>query len=420
MTTRPRKKPMQALPIPARAVIDSGAILGKKGAGKSSVARVIFEHEVDVGHRCCFIDPMGDAAGIRLNPDGTPSRFQNVIILGGPHADIAISDDDGGRVGKLVGTTNASFLIDLSSMMQSEQLRFMSGFADKLYDDIGIPVTLFVDEAHLFAPQERGDGGASAMLLNRMNRLNSQGRKRGIFLWLMTQRPARINKNTLGGTETLIAMKMTMPRDIDAMEEWFAGHDPAKAKEIRVQLAKLSPGEAIVWSPGLDFLERVQFPMHSTFDSGKTPEHGEKAGLVNLPTIDVSAIAKAFGVTTTEDPRDAELRALRAELAAARERLDTERRQAAVARDRHEAVALREERLLQLLIALQMRIGAAIGSARIEALPITEPYEQYLMVPGEDGIIRPLPREGDNRTLAAPARRRMVTAKVPQKKERTR
>jgi hypothetical protein len=413
-----KNKPQQPLPIPDRAVVDSGAILGKRGAGKSSVARFIFEHEVDVGHRCCFVDPMGDAAGIRLTPEGEPSRFQNVVIIGGPHADkgLTITDEDGGRVGKLIGQTNASFLIDLSQMLQSEQLRFMTGFADKLYDDIQIPVTLFVDEAHIFAPQERNE--APSMLLNRMNRLNSMGRKRGIFLWLMTQRPARINKNTLAGTETLVAMKMTTPRDIDAMEEWLSGHDPAMAKEIRAQLAKLSAGEAFVWAPAFDFLKRVQFPMHSTFDSGRTPEHGEKFGLVNLPSIDVSGIAAAFGVTTMLDPAQEEIERLT--------KLVREKSEAVAAYAEHlrkalrekQEVETREDRLLNLMIALQMRIGAAIGSRQIEPLPITEPYEAYIMVEQPGGIVVPIPREGDNRTLIPATRRKMRAAKVPTRKEK--
>ena len=48
---------MTALPIPAEALKDCGAILGRRGAGKSGTGRVLLEHELDVGHRCCVIDP---------------------------------------------------------------------------------------------------------------------------------------------------------------------------------------------------------------------------------------------------------------------------------------------------------------------------------------------------------------------------
>lgn len=406
------RKPI-VLPIPLKAMQNNGLILGKPGAGKSALARVLFEHEVDSEHRAIFVDPMGDAAGIRLTVDGKPSRFKDVAIVGGPHADLHITADDGAKTGKFVALSRASFLVDLSDMLQSEQLRFMGGFADQLYEAMAVPAILLVDEAHLFAPQERGE--ASSFLINRMTRLNSQGRKRGIFLWLMTQRPARISKNIIAGTETLVAMKMTTPRDLDAMETWLSAHDPEQGKNARQAVPKLKVGEAIVWNPAAEFFAQVQFPFHSTFDSGRTPEHGETIGKIEIPKVtDLAALATAFGVTTTADPRDEEIACLRESLRAASERIAREVSANARLRVDYDELALRENRLLEILVSIQSRIGAAIGSPIIDPLPVTEPYEKYLMVQGEDGVVRPLPREGDNKALVPAAKRAMRAAKVPQ------
>lgn len=136
MTRAPKPYP---LPIPARALQNNGLILGKPGAGKSALARALFETEIDVGHRAIFTDPMGDAAGIRLTPDGKPSRFSKVVIIGGPHGDLPITPEDGAKTGKFVARSRESFLIDLSNMIQSEQLRFMGGFADQLYEHMSHP-----------------------------------------------------------------------------------------------------------------------------------------------------------------------------------------------------------------------------------------------------------------------------------------
>lgn len=404
--------PNAALPIPAKAMQNNGLILGKPGAGKSALARFLFESELDAGHRAIFVDPMGDAAGIRLTPDRKPSRFKDVVIMGGTHGDLPITADDGAKVGKFVARSRQSFLIDVSEMIQSEQLRFMGGFADQLYENMAVPSLLLVDEAHLFAPQERGE--ASSYLINRMTRLNSQGRKRGIFLWLMTQRPARISKNIIAGTETLVAMKMNTPRDLHAMEEWLSAHDPDQAKEARTKVPRLNVGEAIVWNPAADFFKQVQFPFHSTFDSGRTPEHGETIGKVDIPKVaDLAALAEAFGVTSTDDPRDEEIKALRNEARELRNELNTERAALVLVNRKLADVTQREERLINLLIALQIRIGAAIGSPEIEPLPITEPFEKYMMIEATDGVVRPLRRDGDNKTLVPAARRRMRGAKTP-------
>ena len=381
-----------ALPIPLEALQDCGAILGKRGAGKSSTARVLFEHELDRNHRCCFIDPMGDASGIRLNPDMTPSRFQNVVIFGGPRGDIPITDEDGAKVARIIGGHDLSCIVDLSLMIQAEQLRFMAAFADVLFDTITIPVTLFVDEAHIFAPQERGE--ASAKLLNRMTRLNTQGRKRGIFLWLLTQRPARINKNILSGTETLIAMKMTMPQDIKPVGDWLDGHDPAQSKEIQKAIPKLNVGEAFVWASGQNFLERIQFPLHSTLDTGRTPKHGETVGGLELPKIELGDLASLFGAMSTGDPRDDEIKELQ-------EKLDyfsgkmTELRGLLDRKDQAlENVRKERDTAIETLLSVQDRIGLAIGSPPIAAAPPgTDPDSVLMVLDGADGVVKPLRRD---------------------------
>ena len=363
-------------------MLDCGAVLGKRGSGKSVTARMLFEHEVDVGHRCGIIDPMGDAAGIRLKPDMTPSRFKDVIIFGGPRAYIPISDEDGGKVARILATHPISFIVDLSDMIQAEQLRFMTSFADVLFEAIKIPLTLFVDEAHVFAPQQRGD--ATAMLLNRMVRLNSQGRKRGIFLWLMTQRPARINKNILGGTETLIAMKVTMPQDIDPIGTWLDGHDPEKAKVIKGQLPKLKVGEAYVWFSGKDWLGRVQMPMHTTLDTGKTPLHGETVGDYVIPKADIGDLAKLFGDMATGDPRDDEIKRLESIARDLREDLRSLRATYSDECADHVKTRAREDALLDILTDMQNRIGFIVGSPLITPRGAGGRYEDFLpvMVPG--------------------------------------
>jgi hypothetical protein len=397
--------PRPKLPIPAKAMMNNGLILGKPGAGKSALARFLFETEVDDGHRAIFVDPMGDAAGIRLTAAGKPSRFKHVAIIGGPHADIPITADDGAKTGKFVAMSRSSFLVDISDFIQAEQLRFMGQFAEHLYENMAVPAVLFLDEAHLFAPQDRGE--ASSFLINRMTRLNSQGRKRGIYLWLMTQRPARINKNIIAGTETLVAMKMTTPRDIGAMEEWLSAHDPDQAKQAKTAVAKLAVGEAIVWSPGLDFFGQVQFPFHSTFDSGRTPEHGETVGKIDIPKVtDLAAIAAAFGVITAADPRDDEIAKLREALRIAEF-------------NRKEALAgWREEKTLatgviDILTDIQLRIGAVIGSLAINPLPPGAAFDDFVFVE-QDGIVKPFLRD-DNAPLVAVARKSIGRARLPAK-----
>lgn len=288
---------MTDLPIPLVALHDCGAILGRRGAGKSATKQLFLEHELDAGHRCVLIDPKGDSWGIRLNPDGTPSRFE-VPIFGGEHGDVELRDGMGAMLGQMIAEHDLSCVVDLSGFSLAAMRRFMASFAEALFDHNRAPLTLFVDEADQLAPQTVPS--EAARLLHHMERLIRQGRQRGIFMWMLTQRPQVLNKNLLSQAETLIAMKMTTPHDREAIAKWMEAHDPAKAKEVLKELSSLKIGEAFAWVPTADYLERVQFPLFSTYDSGRTPRHGEVIEGVTLPPIDMSAIGDALAAATAE------------------------------------------------------------------------------------------------------------------------
>lgn len=286
------------LPIPLEALEDCGLVLGRRGAGKSGCRTLFLEHELDRGRRCCLIDPKGDSWGIRLNPDGSRSRFQEVAIFGGLHPDYELTEEMGETLGQLVATHNLSCIIDMSALSIAGMRRFARDFAEALFDHNTQPLTLFVDEADQLAPQPLPKD--MTMLLHRMDRLIRQGRHRGIFLWMFTQRPQVLHPNLRSQAESLITMRLTTPLDIKAATEWLEVHDPEQAKAVLPALPKLHTGEAIVSVPAADFLEQVQFPLFSTFDSMRTPRHGEVVAQVSLPPIDTSEIAAALGAVAIQ------------------------------------------------------------------------------------------------------------------------
>jgi uncharacterized protein len=392
------------LPIPVIAMQDCGAVLGRRGAGKSGTGRKMLEHELDAGHRCGVIDPKGDWYGIRATKEGKPSRFP-VVVFGGAHADVEIDDKMGAQLGTVLASSSSSFILDLSAFSVAGMRRFMSAFAEAFFLINRQPITLFVDEADQLAPQRVP--AEAARLLHHMESLIRQGRQRGIFMWMLTQRPAVLNKNLLSQAETLIAMQMTGPHDRKAIREWMDAHDPVMAADVETQLAKLKVGEAFAWVPGANFLERVQFPLFETYDSGRTPKHGEVVGNVKLKPLDVGDLKSLL--STGEDERD-ELALARAALSEANDLLTEERRAHRQTRAELSSINARENKLLDILVAIQMRVGAAIGSQAIEALPLNEPFERFLMVESPDGIVRAVPRTGDNPQLPAAAKRRVRRA----------
>jgi DNA helicase HerA-like ATPase len=95
-----------------------------------------------------------------------------------------------------------------------------------------------IDEAHLFAPQA-GTRGAGAMpdMLHAANNLISLGRSRGLRIVLISQRPAKVHKDSLTQVESLVAMRLIAPQDRKAVEEWIADQaDKETGKEIIASL----------------------------------------------------------------------------------------------------------------------------------------------------------------------------------------
>ncbi len=98
---------------------------------------------------------------------------------------------------------------------------------------------LVIEEAHNFCP-ERGFGEVAS---SRMIRdIASEGRKFGLGLCVITQRPARVDKNVLSQCNTQVILKVTNPNDLNAIVDSVEGVTPGLKEEIK----DLPIGEAII------------------------------------------------------------------------------------------------------------------------------------------------------------------------------
>jgi DNA helicase HerA-like ATPase len=94
-----------------------------------------------------------------------------------------------------------------------------------------IPSFLFVvEESHNFCP-ERGFGEVASSRILRT--IASEGRKFGMGLCIITQRPARVDKSVLSQCNTQIILKVTNPNDLKAITESVEGVTPGMREEIR-------------------------------------------------------------------------------------------------------------------------------------------------------------------------------------------
>lgn len=294
-----------ALELPDTALTQHIAILGKTGSGKTYTAKSIVEQLLQLERRVVIIDPTGAWWGLRSSADGKAAGFP-VIILGGQQADAPLPAHSGGACAQLVTDHAMQVVFDTSSMTVGERTRWFTECAGALFRLNRTPVHVVIDEAHMFAPQGGGASGKGDFdrnaMLHAANTLASGGRSRGVRLMMITQRPAKLHKDSLTCCDTLIAMKVIAPQDRDAIKEWVDGcGDRTKGKEILDSLAQLARGEGWVWYPEGGVLARAKFPKIRTFDSSATPEDGhEHRKPQTLASIDLAAVTSTLAAAAEE------------------------------------------------------------------------------------------------------------------------
>ncbi len=104
---------------------------------------------------------------------------------------------------------------------------------------------IVIEEAHNFIP-ERGFGKAVSTSILRT--IASEGRKFGLGLMVISQRPARVDKNVISQCNTQIILRVTNPNDINAVKKGVEGLTSEMVDEIK----RLPPGTAMVVSPELE------------------------------------------------------------------------------------------------------------------------------------------------------------------------
>lgn len=295
------------LHLPDSAVTNAYALLGMKGSGKSNAAVVMAEAVFDAGIPWVAIDPKGDWWGIRSGKRAGATGGLPVVIFGGLHADVPIDERAGTTIADLIVAQHLTCLIDTSEFSKGESIRFLTAFFDRLYrlkNSKTFPMHVFLEECDDYVPQRVYKEVAA--LVRAVEIIVKRGRQRGLGITLASQRSASINKDVLSQTDTLIAMRTTDPRDRTEIGRWLTYK--AGSLEIVDELPTLLDGEAWVSSPAqLRLLKKFRFHRRRTFDSGATPELGEKVRPATLADIDVAAVSAALSVqiekAKADDPK---------------------------------------------------------------------------------------------------------------------
>ncbi len=143
---------------------------------------------------------------------------------------------------------------DITSTVVAVLARLVFDFAIWAREEKTRPILLVCEEAHRYVPNERNADGSSVGRI--LSRIAKEGRKYGISLGLITQRPSDLAEGVLSQCGTIISMRLNNERD----QSFVKAAMPEGARGFLDSIPALRNRECIICGEG------VSIPMRVTFD----------------------------------------------------------------------------------------------------------------------------------------------------------
>ena len=111
-------------------------------------------------------------------------------------------------------------------------------FAKNLENRASMPFHIILEEAHRYV---QNDIDVDLLGYNIFERITKEGRKYGVILGLISQRPSEMSETSLSQCNNFLIFKMIHPKDVEYIKEMV----PNITNEIVKRLRILQPGTCI-------------------------------------------------------------------------------------------------------------------------------------------------------------------------------
>ncbi len=128
-------------------------------------------------------------------------------------------------------------------------------------DFVDYPVFTLLEEAHRFAP-----AGASVVSTNILKQILSEGRKFGVGIGLITQRPGKLDQDVLSQCMTQIIMRIVNPIDQQTVAQSVEG----AGRAMLAELPALTKGQAVISGVGINTPVMCRIRKRLTQHGGET------------------------------------------------------------------------------------------------------------------------------------------------------
>ena len=133
--------------------------------------------------------------------------------------------------------------------------KMLFNFSKSLKQRASIPFHIFVEEAHRYV---QNDGDVELIGYNIFERVAKEGRKYGVILNLISQRPVEISETVISQCANFLIFKLNHPRDVEYIKKML----PNISAEIVEKQKTLQPGTCMAFGKAFKVptIVRMQMP----------------------------------------------------------------------------------------------------------------------------------------------------------------
>jgi TolA-binding protein len=273
-----------------------GFITGKSGSGKSNSASVIAEKLLDSGFGLLIVDIDGEYYGLK-------EEYEILHAGGDEECDIQVTTEHAEKLATLALDKNVPIILDVSSYLdESEAAEVLTAVARHLFakaKKLKQPFLLLVEEVHEYIPENGSVGECGKMLI----KIGKRGRKHGLGICGISQRPADVKKDFITQCDWLLWHRLTWNNDTKVVRRIMD-------REYASAVENLDDGEGFLSTDWSGDVRRVQFYRKRTFDAGATPglDDVQRPDLKSVSNDLVAELQQISEAQSAKEDRIAELR----------------------------------------------------------------------------------------------------------------
>jgi hypothetical protein len=255
-TIRPTKEEID-FPV-VELLTGRGFITGKSGSGKSNTTGVILEQLLEQSFPFLIVDTEGEYYGLK-------EEYEILHVGADESCDVRIGKEHTGKIIDLALEKNLPIVLDVSGYLSDENAKDIVGSVVKgLFDKekkMKKPFLLVIEECHEYIPEQMTLDGCGQSII----KVAKRGRKRGLGVLGISQRPADVKKDFITQANYKIWHNLDWDTDLNVVRRVIGKDSVDTVKELET-------GEGLIDADFLDGLKKAKFKERETFHAGQTPD----------------------------------------------------------------------------------------------------------------------------------------------------